>query len=39
MNNEMVINTYLSTIESKEQNKWTAEQKQNQRHREHFDGC
>ena len=34
----MAINTYLSTIESKKQNK-QAEQKENHRHREHFDGC
>ena len=37
MNNKMAINTYLSTIESKKQNK-QVEQKQTHRHREHFDG-
>ena len=34
----MATNTYLSTIESKNQSKQT-EQKQNHEHREHFDGC
>ena len=38
MNKKMVTNTYLSTNESKKQNK-QAEQKQNHRYREHFDGC
>ena len=38
MNNKMVINTQLQTIESKIQNK-EAEQKQNHRFREHIDGC
>ena len=33
----MAINTYLSTIESKKQNK-QAEQKENNRYRERFDG-
>ena len=37
MNSEMAINTYLSLIESKKQNK-QSEQKQNHRYREHFDG-
>ena len=31
INNKMSINTYLSTIESKKQNKKQAEQKQNNR--------
>ena len=35
----MAINTYLSVIESKKQNKQTSKQTQNHRHREHFDGC
>ena len=39
MNDKMAINIYLSTIESKKQNKQQAEQKQNHRCREHFDGC
>ena len=41
MNNKIAINTYLSTIESKKQNKINkqAEQKQNHRYRECFDGC
>ena len=34
----MVINTYLSTIDSKKQNK-QAEWKQNHRYRVHFDSC
>ena len=34
-NNKMAINTYLSTMESINQNK-QAEQKQNHRYREHF---
>ena len=34
----MAINTYLSTTESKKQNK-QAEQKQNHRYRESFDSC
>ena len=34
----MTTNTYLSTIESKKQNK-QAEQKQNHRYREHFGIC
>ena len=34
----MIINTYLSTIESKKQTKQKKEQKQNHRYREHFDG-
>ena len=38
MNNKMAINTYLSIIEYKKQNK-QAEQKQTHRYREHFDGC
>ena len=38
MNNKMAINTYLSIIEYKKQNK-QAEQKQTHRHREHFDSC
>ena len=38
MNKKMVTNTYLSTNESKKQNK-QAEQKQNHRYREHFVGC
>ena len=38
MNNQMAINTYLSTFESKTQNK-QAEQKQNHRYRKCFDGC
>ena len=38
MNNKMAINTYLSTIEFKKQNK-QAEQKQNHAYREHFYGC
>ena len=38
MNNKMAINTQLSTVESKIQNKQT-EQKQNHRYRKHFDGC
>ena len=38
MNNKMAINTYLSTIESK--NKLSKqEQRQNHGYREHFDGC
>ena len=31
----MATTTYLSTIETKKQ----AQQKENHRHREHFDGC
>ena len=38
MNKKMVTNTYLSTNESKKQNK-QAEQKHTHRHREHFDSC
>ena len=38
MNNKMAINTYLSTIESKKQNK-LAGQKQKHRYRECFDSC
>ena len=38
-NYKMVINTYQSTIESNKQNKQTAEQKQNCRYRERFDGA
>ena len=38
MNKKMVTNTYLSTNESKKQNK-QAEQKQNHRYRKCFDGC
>ena len=38
MNNKMAKNMYLSTIESKKQNKHT-EQKHIHRHREHFNGC
>ena len=34
----MAINAYLSTIDSKTQNK-QAEQKQNHRYRERFDGA
>ena len=34
----MVINTYLSTIESEKQNE-EAEQKQTHRYGEHFDWC
>ena len=34
----MAINTHLSIIESKNQNK-QAEQKQSHRHRKYFDGC
>ena len=37
MNNEMMINTYLSTTDSKI-NKH-AEQEQTHRYRQHFDGC
>ena len=37
MNTKMAINTYISIIESKKQNK-QAEQKQNLRFREHLDG-
>ena len=37
MNNKMAINTYLSTITSKQTKQ--AEQKQNHRYRECFDGC
>ena len=36
MNNEMAISTYLSTIESKKQNK-QAEQKETHRYRVHFE--
>ena len=35
----MAISTYLSTIESKKQTKQLAEEKQNYRYLEHFDGC
>ena len=34
MNNKMSVNTYLSTFESKKQNKWAS---RTHRHREHFD--
>ena len=37
MNNKMAIKTYLSTTESKKQNK-LAEQKQTHRYRGQFDG-
>ena len=37
MNNKMAINIYLSTTESKKQNK--QEQKQTHRYKQHFDGC
>ena len=39
MNNKMAINTYLSTIESK--NKLSKQEEQRWKHgyREHFDGC
>ena len=36
MNNEMAINPYLSTIESKKLNK---QNRNRLRYREHFDGC
>ena len=39
MNNKMAINTYLSTIESKNKLSKQEEQRQNHRYREHFDGC
>ena len=39
MNNKMAINTHLSAIESKKQNKQKAKQKENHRYRECFDGC
>ena len=38
MYNKMAINIYLSTTESKVQNK-LVEQKQHHRYREHFDIC
>ena len=38
MNNKMAINTYLSTIESKNQTKQTRRTK-NHGYRECFDGC
>ena len=38
MNTKMAINTYISIIESKKQNN-QAEQKQNHKYRERFDGC
>ena len=38
MKNKMATNTYLSTIESKKQNK-QAEQKRTHRYREQSDGC
>ena len=38
MNDKMAIKAYLSTIESKKQNK-QAEQKQTHSYREHFDYC
>ena len=37
MNNKMVINTYVSPIDSKNLSK--QEQRQNHGYREHFDGC
>ena len=39
MNSKMAKHTYLSTIESKKQNKETRRQKHNHRYRECFDGC
>ena len=39
MNNKMKIDTYLSVIESKRQNKKQEEQKQTHKYREYFDGC
>ena len=38
MNNKMAINTYLSTIESKNKINKQATQRQNQRYRIRFDG-
>ena len=38
MDNKIIIDIYLSTVESKKQKK-QAQQKQNHRYREHFDGC
>ena len=39
MNNKMAINTYLSTIESKKQNRQTSRTETDSEIREHFDGC
>ena len=39
MNNEIAINTYLKTIESKDKLSKQGEYKQNHRYREQFDGC
>ena len=39
MNTKMAKNTNLSTIESKKQLNKQKEQRQNHRHREHFDSC
>ena len=39
INNKMTINTYLSTIESKNMLSKQEEQKQNYGYREGFDGC
>ena len=39
MNNKMAINTYLATIDSKNQTKKTEEQRQNYEYGGHFDGC
>ena len=39
MNNKMAVNTYLSTIESKNKLSKQEEQRQNHGYREHFDGC
>ena len=39
MNNKMAINIYLSATELRNKTNKQAEQKQNHRCREHFDGC
>ena len=39
MNNKMAVNTYLSTIESKNKLSKQEEQRQNHGYRECFDGC